>query len=531
MRTQPSDSPDARPSELIPPSGVLVLSGYGLDVRVWRGRLRVADGIGRDRREALVHRATGRLRRLVVLGHTGSVSLEAVRLLADVGAGYLQVDADGRVLAAFGPQGTDRPGLRRAQARALDTPVGNDVARRLIAEKVASQAETLLALAEHVSGVGGVGPTLADAARRLHVATGRDEIRFAEAIAAGAYWEAWSPLVVRFAKRDEPRIPAHWLTFGSRTSPLTGGPRLAGNPANALLNYLYALLEAEATIAARVVGLDPGLGVLHADQLNRDSLAADLMEPVRPLVDRHLLELVTTHVFAAADFFETRQGVCRVTPPLARELAKTLPRWRTAVGRVAEVVAERLLAGGAGPEPLPTPISGRNRSAARSARPRPIPSRPAQAMRRRCSWCGGPTTGARRTCSADCREAVRADQDRETFSSSGPQRLRELRAAGVEPLGADSRRQLGARQRARQREENEWNAEHPDRQNPESFRREVLPSIQAVPVRELSRRTGLSVAYCARIRRGEEVPHARWWELLVPTPRAGRGGMTGGAAD
>ena len=76
MRTQATDSLAAWPADLTPPSGVLVLSGYGLDIRVWRGRLRVADGAGHDRREAIVHRATGRLRRLVVLGHTGSLSLE-----------------------------------------------------------------------------------------------------------------------------------------------------------------------------------------------------------------------------------------------------------------------------------------------------------------------------------------------------------------------------------------------------------------------------------------------------------------------
>jgi CRISPR/Cas system-associated endonuclease Cas1 len=146
MRTQATLSLAAWPSDLTPPNGVLVLSGYGLAVRVWRGRLRVADGIGHDRLERLVHRATGRLRRLVVIGHTGSVSLEAIRWLADVGAGYLQLDADGRVLAAFGPQGADRPGLRRAQARALDTPLGDEIARRLIAEKVAAQADTLVAL-------------------------------------------------------------------------------------------------------------------------------------------------------------------------------------------------------------------------------------------------------------------------------------------------------------------------------------------------------------------------------------------------
>jgi hypothetical protein len=67
----------------------------------------------------LLHRATSGLKRLVVLGHTGSVSLDALRWLADIKAAYLQIDGDGRVLATFGPPGTDRPSLRRAQATAV----------------------------------------------------------------------------------------------------------------------------------------------------------------------------------------------------------------------------------------------------------------------------------------------------------------------------------------------------------------------------------------------------------------------------
>lgn len=157
----------------------------------------------------------------------------------------------------------------------------------------------------------------------IHEREGRDDLRLAEAVAAAAYWSAWSPVSVRFARRDLERVPTHWRTFGSRTSPLTGRPRLAANSANAILNYLYALLEGETTIAARVIGLDPGLGVMHADQLNRDSLAADLLEPVRPIVDRYVLELLPTRSFAPADFHETRQGVCRVTLVLASELAQT----------------------------------------------------------------------------------------------------------------------------------------------------------------------------------------------------------------
>src|SRR5207253_9221064 len=66
-------------------------------------------------------------------------------------------------------------------------------------------------------------------------------------------------------------------------------PRSAATPAHALLNYLYALLEVEARVACLTVGLDPGLGVLHADLRSRDSLACDVMEAARS--EEHTSEL------------------------------------------------------------------------------------------------------------------------------------------------------------------------------------------------------------------------------------------------
>jgi CRISPR-associated endonuclease Cas1 len=500
MRAQATDSLAAWPADLTPPNGVLVLSGYGLDVRVWRGRLRVADGIGHERREALVHRATGRLRRLVVLGHTGAITLEAIRWLADLGAGYVQIDADGRVLAAFGPQGTDRPGLRRAQARALDTPAGDDIARRLIAEKVAAQAETLAAVDRSVAVSDEVVAAMRSAAARVHLAANRDELRLAEALAAAAYWSAWAPIAVRFARRDTDRVPAHWRTFGTRTSALTGSPRLATNPANAVLGYLYALLEGEATLAARVVGLDPGLGVLHADQLNRDSLAADLMEPERPLVDRYLLRLLQARAFAAADFYETRQGVCRVTPPLARELIATLPEWRRAVGRVAEDVARLLESPSPAPRATPTPISGRNRSRGRGVSARVAPTGRPSPVAASCTQCGGPTDAGRRTCSEACRVEAE-DAAAELFRAGGP------------PMTDGGRDRLSAKSTDLIHRAREWQRVNGMRK-PEEFREAIYPLLEDVSIRELVRRTGLSLAYCRKIKRGLVVPHPMWWERL-----------------
>ena len=80
--------PQPTPARLAPTqSGVLVLDGYGVRIRVERGRLAVADGIGRHRREGQFPRAGSGLRRLVVLGHTGFVTFDALRWLADTGVG------------------------------------------------------------------------------------------------------------------------------------------------------------------------------------------------------------------------------------------------------------------------------------------------------------------------------------------------------------------------------------------------------------------------------------------------------------
>src|SRR5258708_29021448 len=114
-----------------------------------------------------------------------------------------------------------------------------------------------------------------------------DEIRMLESQAAAAYWSSWRNLPITFPKNDLIRVPDHWRNFDTRKSPLSGSPRLAANPANAMLNYLYALLESEARLAASALGLDPGLGVLHVDTRARDSLACDLMEAIRPGVDAY----------------------------------------------------------------------------------------------------------------------------------------------------------------------------------------------------------------------------------------------------
>jgi CRISPR/Cas system-associated endonuclease Cas1 len=54
---------------------------------------------------------------------------------------------------------------------------------------------------------------------------------------------------------------------GPRTSWVDGKrARKATTPVHAILNYSYAILEVEATIAAHKLGFEPSLGLMHVDQ-------------------------------------------------------------------------------------------------------------------------------------------------------------------------------------------------------------------------------------------------------------------------
>ena len=71
--------------QLRPIQKLLVLSGYGIRVTVESGHLCVEDGIAGERRRARFSRAERELKRLVVLGHSGNVSFDALRWMQDVG--------------------------------------------------------------------------------------------------------------------------------------------------------------------------------------------------------------------------------------------------------------------------------------------------------------------------------------------------------------------------------------------------------------------------------------------------------------
>jgi CRISPR-associated endonuclease Cas1 len=517
-------------------NGVLVLSGYGVRVAVERGQLAISDGIGRERREGMLSRATCRLKRLVILGHSGTISFEALRWLSDVGAAFVQIDADANVIVTTAPSGLDDARLRRSQALAVYNGVGLAIARDLLRAKLEKQAGVVERLSDHDEAV-----EIIRAAREgLAQADTVEALMRLEATAANAYWEAWSAIPVRFARKDEPRVQEHWRTFGSRGSPISGSQRKAANPVNALLNYLYAMLEAEARIAALTLGLDPGMGFFHADLPRRDSLACDLMEVLRPEVDAFVLELLRSRTFAAKDFFETREGVCRVLPSLTHVLAETGPRWAKAIGQVAEKVA-RMLSQVREPSAtiltspvstpvksntsrksskmrqLPTPLTQANRSAGRDGVRRTSKSsvtRKSLDVPQRCQTCGSILESRERLYCDACLPERRAEWAPQ-LTAAGLQALIQKREASADPAhGGSPAKKRGQRVAEQWRELAAWEEVHTTEADVGVYERVIQPYLAEVGLAAMMQATGLSRRYCWMIKTGQKVPHRRHWQAL-----------------
>lgn len=310
----------------------LTVYGYGVRFYVDRGRLIIEDGFANEglRRRLVLSRGTCTLQRIVVVGRTGFVTLDGLQWLADLGIALLFVGVGGKLNSVFAPGGLEgsKVRLHRLQANARESETGVRIAQLLIGQKLLGQQQILEWLSDPgrqilVSERGRIRRTRAAAQelRGLYEQVGRlmdlEEIIEAERSGGQVYWSSLTGIPLQWKPRDAAKVPSHWLTTQRRESFRTGNRYGATDPANALINYGYSLLEAETRIASYKAGLHPGLGIIHVDKDGRASFVYDLMEPVRPTVDRMVLEFIRSHTFTEGECWETREGFCRLDADLA----------------------------------------------------------------------------------------------------------------------------------------------------------------------------------------------------------------------
>jgi CRISPR-associated endonuclease Cas1 len=488
-------------SHAIRKSGVVVLNGYGIRVQVNAGHLLLHDGIADERRTIRLPRVNHGLKRLVMIGSDGFITLEALRWLADQDAAFVMLDRRGKVLAVTGPVAPSDSKLRRAQALALGNGTALKISKELISQKIAGQ-ELLVRDMLH-------DPATADAIARfrdeLPSAVSIESVRLIESQAARAYWQAWADVPIRWPRKDEPRVPAHWRCFGSRISPLTHSPRLAVNPPNALLNLIYSVLESESTLAASAMGLLPEIGLLHADTPNRNSLSCDLMEVCRPKVDAFVLHWLQSEPLRKSDFWEDRSGNCRLVSALASRIAQTSHTWRKLVAPIGEYVAQALWASiSRAPSTLArqriaTRLTQRNKREVKGSN---VPEVKQLKPQHICSGCGKAIRPERSHC-ANC--AVDGATER---------LVNAARIGRVAARSPEARARHAESERRHAKARSSWDASsQPAWLTVELFQRKVQPLLAGVSTSVIRSQIGVSRWYASRIRQGYR-PHPRHWLAL-----------------
>lgn len=236
---------------------------------------------------------------LAVFGNT-LVSPAVIARCADDGRAVVFFDRRGRYKARI--QGGTRGNvlLRRAQHIAQSDPARVlAIATRVVAGKLQNSRSVLMRGARDSGG--GVREEAMRAASRelgslVRQLVGVDDINVArglEGLGAKAYFGAFASLI---------RSDDATFTFEGRHR------RPPRDAVNALLSFLYALLQNDCASAAEGVGLDPQVGYLHALRPGRAALALDLMEELRSvLADRLALSLINRCQLTPADF-DNRTG-------------------------------------------------------------------------------------------------------------------------------------------------------------------------------------------------------------------------------
>jgi CRISPR-associated endonuclease Cas1 len=481
-------------------SSVLTLHGFGIRITIRGGHLEIEDGIGPQRRALRLSRVHHRLKRLICIGDQGFISLAALKWLSDVGVSFVMLDRLGKVRVVTGPASPSEARLRRAQALALANGAALPIAREHIAAKLDGQE---LVARERLKNV----PTanvIATLRKILSSAETIDTIRGIESRAASEYWRAWYDVPVLFPRNDAKRVPDHWLRFGTRHSPLTGGPRLAVNPANALLNYTNAVAESECRLAAVACGLDPALGFVHSDSANRDSLALDLIETIRPAIEAWLLDWISTEPLRRADFLESSDGNCRISSSLCSKLSETSLTWRKLVGPWVEYTAHCLYGGRASrTRCLPgikTPVTQTHRREAKNVSLEQVSAPKAAHV---CRGCGNAVNRKSAEC-WHCAQGTRTVTMRDV--------ARRGRLASQQPE-AEQKRARTARKQAQARVK--WDpSQLPSWLTRDFFLQRIHPRLAKVPPSQVRFALNVSHYYATKIRKGC-VPHARHWQKLA----------------
>ncbi len=309
----------------------LILCGNGVSMRIEKGALVIRDGFTHHPQTQTVHRYfRGDLAlppRILLLDGSGTLSFDVLSWLAEQNVALARISWTGDVATVASGSGFigDRDKIGWQYGTRADEGKRIAFSVDLIRRKLQNSIETL---ETHIAS---------SRLRELAIAKARDSIerlrevmpdiktvRGIEGECAVAYFAAWRGMSLRWKGLDKHPIPDEWQQFRSRSSIASGvraKNKMAAHPINAMLNYAYTVKLAQMQIQTVADGFDPTVGIMHHEFRGKPVFVFDMIEPERPKIDAIILAFIASRTFHGADFVIRSDGVCRLSPQLARMIA------------------------------------------------------------------------------------------------------------------------------------------------------------------------------------------------------------------
>jgi len=310
----------------------LILCGHGVSLRIENDALVIRDGFTHYPQEQAKYQFfRGDLElppRIILLDGSGTLSFDVLSWLGAQNIALARVKWNGEVAVVASGSGyaADRSKIEWQQQTRADDARRFAFAADLIWRKLFASVETMKhRLPPSPARDIAIERTLVGIARMENETfTDINGIFSVEGECAGVYFTAWRGVPIAWAGTAKRPIPDDWRQFSSRMSLLSGKDaksQRASHPVNAMLNYAYTVKQAQLHISTVAQGFDPSLGIMHSPKQSAIAYILDIVEPERPRVDAAILKFIAKRKFSAADFVIRNDGVCRLSPQLARAVA------------------------------------------------------------------------------------------------------------------------------------------------------------------------------------------------------------------
>ena len=152
--------------------------------------------------------------------------------------------------------------------------------------------------------------TLTKGTENLFCASGAEQLLGIEGNCAHAYFSVFGKMITN-------KSPAFRFEYRNKRPPLDN--------INAMLSFVYTLYTNEFAAALETVGLDSYIGYMHTLRSGRSSLACDLVEETRCLVERFVLSTVNLRIVSEDDFEKQVSGAVWLNESGRK---KVITRWQ-----------------------------------------------------------------------------------------------------------------------------------------------------------------------------------------------------------